>query len=372
MSKFSRTYDEKKMIERLNKIYGLGPKVLECSKIINGHINDTYNVVIEDEDGKHQSYVFQRVNDHVFSEPVKIMNNLKIINSWLEKNGKKSSCGILTFLKTAVGTNYIKQPRGGFWRVSKLVENSKVFDQITDKNIMRNTGRAFGEFQLQLAGIPLEDFEETIPDFHNTPKRIKTLFEIVKKDPVARAEECKEDIAFFEKNCGYFSTLETLRLEKKIPERVTHNDTKCNNILFDKTTLEPVMIIDLDTIMPGLAAYDYGDAIRCSANYAQEDETDLKKVGLNMHYFEAFTEGFVTAAKTMLTPNEEKYLALGAPTIAFELASRFLADYLDGDKYFKIGHPEHNLERARCQIQLCKDMMRRYDKMCAVVDKYYL
>lgn len=151
MSKFSRTYDEKKMIERLNKIYGLGPKVLECSKIINGHINDTYNVVIEDEDGKHQSYVFQRVNDHVFSDPVKIMNNLKIINSWLEKNGKKSSCGILTFLKTAVGTNYIKQPSGGFWRVSKLVENSKVFDQITDKNIMRNTGRAFGEFQLQLA-----------------------------------------------------------------------------------------------------------------------------------------------------------------------------------------------------------------------------
>ena len=131
------------------------------------------------------------------------------------------------------------------------------------------------------------------------------------------------------------------------------------------------MIIDLDTIMPGLAAYDYGDAIRCSANYTQEDETNLKKVGLNMHYFEAFTDGFVTAAKSILTPNEEKYLALGAPTIAFELASRFLADYLDGDKYFKTEHPGHNLERARCQIQLCKDMMRRYDKMCAVVDKYY-
>lgn len=370
-SNFSRTFDEKRTIERLNKLYGLGPRVISCNKIINGHINDTYGVCVEGNDGKPHSYIFQRVNDSVFSDPSKIMNNLKMIGDWLSGRCFRSSCQILTFLKTSLGTNYITQPNGGFWRVSQFVENSVVFDQITDFKIMKNTGRAFGEFQLQLSGIPIDSIEETIPDFHNTPKRLKDFFATVKKDPVARAEECSNEIRFFENNRDHFGMLERLRAEKIIPERITHNDTKCNNILFDKDTHDPIMIIDLDTIMPGLAAYDYGDAIRCSANYTDEDETDLKKVGLNMHYFEAFTDGFVTAAKSILTPNEIKYLALGASTLAFELAARFLKDYIDGDKYFKISHPGHNLERARCQIKLCQDMMKRYDSMCNIVNKYY-
>ena len=371
MATFSRTFDERRTIERLTKLYGLGPKVLRCSKIINGHINDTYNVTVLGADGKSHSYIYQRVNSSVFSEPALIMQNLAVIREWLESHQSDSACHVLTFLKTRIGTNFVTSPSGGFWRVSEFVEHSIVFDMIEDERVMEKTGQAFGEFQLQLAGIPMDNIVETIPDFHNTPKRIQTLLDAAAADTEGRAAECEKDIIFFEDNREHFSTLQRLRDDGIIPVRITHNDTKCNNILFDRDTFDPVMIIDLDTIMPGLAAYDYGDAIRCAANFAPEDEPDLHKVGLNLKYFEAFTRGFVGACKEVMTDEEEKNLALGAPTLAFELGARFLTDYLSGDTYFKPEHPHHNLERARCQIRLCQDMMKRYDLMCRTVDKYY-
>lgn len=372
MSVKSDTFDELFTIERLNKIYHLGEKVVDCKQIINGHINDTYFVTVADEHLKETGYVFQRVNSYVFSEPVKIMKNLQVLEKWLGEHPTNSRCKILTFLTNALGTNYVTQPNGGFWRISKFVENSVAYDRITDSAILYNTGLGFGEFQKQLAGIPIDDFEETIPDFHNTPKRIDALFDAVEKDVCHRSKDVQEEIKYIEENAKYFSTLEEMKRSGKIPTRIVHNDTKCNNILFDADSREPVCIIDLDTIMPGLVAHDFGDAIRFAANYAQEDEKNLRLVGLNTEYYELFANGFITGAKTVITPAEVESLALGALTMTFEVAVRFLTDYLNGDLYFKIHYPDHNLVRARCQIRLCRKMAAQYDNMCSIVKKYYV
>jgi len=347
------------------ELYGLGDGRKTIEEVLNGHINRTYNLTITNKKERHR-FIIQRINTTAFSEPKIIMENIRELSNWLDGQ-EAEECDVLRFLFNKNGENYFITDDGEFWRVAPYVENSVTYDEIEDTEMMRRMGSAFGTFQKQLSGMPLDKLNETIPDFHNTKKRLDNFFEKVKEDPCGRAAEVADEIAFFAEYREQFSTLQNLRDSGELPSRVTHNDTKCNNILFDRDTGAPLTVIDLDTVMPGLCAYDFGDAVRCAANTSSEDEKDLSKVGLNMEYFKAFTEGFVGAAKEFLTESELKYLAFGAPTIAFELASRFLYDYLDGDKYFRILYDDHNLVRARCQIALCRDMMNKLDEMNAIV-----
>ena len=360
-------------IRELMKQYGINGELVVCQRNDSGHINDTHYVVVMTPRGTRREFIFQRVNTNVFAEPLKIMHNIARITDHLAKKygeGSKETTEIMSYLYNKNGKNYTVLPDGSFWRINEFV-TGVAYDQIDDPSILHDTGYMFGHFQNMLSDLDTETLQYTIPDFHNTQKRFAAFDAKVQEDPVQRANGATREIEFFYQNKNIADRLVKLQETGVLPLRVTHNDTKYNNMLVDAITKEPVCVLDLDTVMPGLSAHDFGDAIRCAANKSVEDETDLTKVGLNKTYFEAFTKGFVTEAKHFLTPNEVDSLALGALTITYELASRFLADHLDGDKYFKISRRHHNLERARCQIQLAKDMMDNYDYMCNTVKKYY-
>lgn len=361
----------KKSIDRITSLYGINGRMISADRVGIGHINDTFKIAFAD-NGETKIYVYQRVNDFVFSEPEIIMNNIKIVSDYIDKKfgaGSPEASMILCFEKTADGSNFVKLD-DGFWRVSKFIE-AGTYEMITDGKVLYNTGAAFGTFQNILSGLDAEMLTETIPGFHNTKKRTEALFDGINKDICGRCPQCVREIEFFEKHRKDFSRLVELHECGVLPYRVTHNDTKFNNILIDKNSGKPVCVLDLDTVMPGLAAYDFGDAVRGGTNNTAEDETDLSKVGVNFDYYEQFTRGFITSAKPFLTVSEKDSMALAAMTISYELASRFLLDYITGDKYFRIAHEGHNLERAKCQIKLCENMMANYDRMCNIVDKYY-
>lgn len=349
------------------------PGTLKCVEpIVQGHINHTFRVTLVDaSSGLRSTYVVQQINQHVFREPEKVMHNVRQIAQHVQGLEDPGHCSILQFLDTRTGVNYVRL-EGQYWRVSPFVENSISYDVVEDSRIVCRAGYAFGRFQAMLADLPMEDLAETIPDFHNTPKRLQDFFAVVQEDPVGRAGEVSREIAFFEKHRELVSQLELLREQGMLPRRVTHNDTKINNILMDQKSGEPVCVLDLDTVMPGLVAMDFGDAIRTAGNTALEDERDLSKVNLHMPHYEAFTRGFVGVCRATLTPLEIDTLALGAVTITTEQAARFLGDYLGGDRYYRIHRPQHNLERARCQITLAQRMLDRMDEMEAVVRKYAL
>lgn len=360
-------------IRELMEHYGIDGEIILCQRNNSGHINDTHYVIIMTKRGIRREYMFQRVNTTVFTEPLKIMHNIACITDHIAaKYGaqSKETTEIMSYLTNREGKNYTVLSDGSFWRVNEFVTGI-AYEQINDPAILRDTGYMFGHFQNMLSDLDVAKLEYTLPDFHNTHKRFEAFDAKVKENPVDRVDRAQPEIDFFYGHQQIADRLVDLQETGVLPLRVTHNDTKYNNMLVDAITKDPICVIDLDTVMPGLSAHDYGDAIRCAANTSVEDETDLSKVALDKTYFEAFTEGFVTEAKAFLTPAEVDSLALGALTITYELASRFLADYLDGDNYFKISRRHHNLERARCQIRLAEDMIANYDYMCNTVKRFY-
>lgn len=352
----------KEKFEKLTKLYGIKGEINSFSKINNGHINETYYVLIEN-----RPYVFQKVNTYVFKNPVSVMNNIMMIDNFVRNNNKKSVCKIINFLVNDEYKNYTITDDGEFWRLCIFEENTVTFEIVEDATILRSSGYAFGDFLNVISDFPTEKLNITIPDFHNTKKRLENLFEVIRLDENNRAKDVKEEIKIFEKHYDFCCKLTNMTDAGKLPLRPVHNDTKYNNILLNKDTLKPVCVLDLDTIMPGLVAHDFGDAIRFAANRAAEDETDLSKVYLDMDYFKEFTKGFTDAVGYFMTDAETETLALGAPTITYELASRFLADHINGDKYFTIHRENHNLDRARCQMKLANDMMEKLDQMCEFV-----
>mgnify|MGYP000857327301 CR=1 FL=1 len=356
-------------LKEVSDHYDLPGSLKAYTQCVNGHINDTYRVLLRIDNTTEEEFIFQRINEYVFKEPVKVMHNIREISLHTRPKISRDDCDIITFLENRDGKNYTVV-EGSYWRVCCYVKNSVAYDYVENSKVLYSAGYAFGRFQQLLSDLPMERLYETIPDFHNTKKRLDDLFEIVALDPIGRLREVREEIAFFERYRELASTLGNLLKKGEIPLRVTHNDTKYNNILMDKDTLKPLCVIDLDTVMPGLAAYDFGDAIRFAANTAMEDETDLSGVGLNMEHYEEFTRGFLTASRDFLTGKEVDNMALGAIVITIELASRFLADHLNGDKYFRIHRPNHNLDRARCQIKLAQDMLIKYEEMRKIVRKY--
>jgi len=351
----------KEKFEKLTKLYGISGKIGEFRKIINGHINETYHVLIEN-----KQYIFQKINTYVFKNPVAVMNNIMMIDNFITNNIKKSACKIVTFLVNDDYKNYTIMDNGDFWRLCIFEADTVTFDVVENPEILYSSGYAFGDFLNVISDFPVEKLNITIPDFHNTKKRLEDFFKTVESDEMNRAKDVKAEIKIFEKYRDFCCKLTDMTDMGELPLRPVHNDTKYNNILLNQTTFEPVCVLDLDTIMPGLVSHDFGDAIRFAANKAAEDEIDLGKVYLDVEYFKEFTKGFTKAIEFM-TAAEVETLALGAPIITFELASRFLADHINGDKYFAIHRENHNLDRARCQLKLATDMMEKLDDMCEFV-----
>ena len=355
---------------QLAEIFQLGGKAVEYSVISNGNINTTYDVTIEIE-GKPRRFVFQKVNIYVFKNPKRIMKNIAKITHHiadkLEEQGKCRDC-VMHFATRENGKNYYTENQG-FWRVSEYVPGSVTFNSCEDLDKLQSAGKAFGEFQTMLSDFDATDLYETIPNFHNTRSRIAVFLRHVNEDPCGRVDEVPEEIEKIKALKPLAIELNELLDSQELPLRVTHNDTKINNVLFDEVTGEAKTVIDLDTVMPGLVAHDFGDAIRFAANTAAEDEKDLSLVSLDMARFEAFAKGFIPEIAHTMTQTEIDTLALGAFTMTVELAVRFLDDYITGDQYFKTLYRGHNLVRARCQLHLAEDMLSRMNEMNAIVAK---
>ena len=354
-------------IEGICKKLGIDGKIVVCDVLKSGNINDTFKVTTR-KNGKEETYIVQQINTYVFRKPIKMMDNISRVTSHIRsKLPENSERMALSFLKSADGESCVFDNLGKCWRAYRFIDDSVTYDTCDDLEILEQAGLAFGRFQMMLGDFDAASLYETIPDFHDTEKRMQTLFEHVEENRIGRVESVIEEIAFFRDNYDRAVKLTKMQKAGEIPLRVTHNDTKCNNVLFDIETKKALAVIDLDTVMPGIALHDYGDAVRFSANNAKEDEPDLSKVSMNTEKFRAFTKGFLAACGEVLTDKEKENLVDSVIVIGMELAGRFLDDYLTGDKYFKTDYPGHNLVRVRSQIALVRDVMEKYDELNAIV-----
>ena len=325
-----------------------------------GNINATYKVTYTQDSGKMKSYLFQKVNTHVFKNPVEIMENIDRVTSYIRE--KYPDQTTLHFHHTDEGLNYYIYDEDSFWRVINYVD-SITFNASDDLGVIESSGYAFGQFQTQLSGFDGSVLHETIPDFHNTKKRLDTLFSHVEKDEFGRVSEVSKEIEYIASVREKAAELSVRFSDGEIPKRVTHNDTKCNNVLFDRHTKKPIVVIDLDTIMPGMSMYDFADAVRFIANTAVEDEPDTSRIFFDTGKFRAFAKGFISATHGSLEPVELNNLVKATFSITIELASRFLDDYITGDKYFKCTYPKHNLVRTRCQLELARDIELKWQEL---------
>ena len=358
----------KEKFTELAHIFCLPGEIREINVIGNGNINSTYDVIMMIA-GEERRFIFQKLNVFVFKSPKRIMENIEKITSHiadkLEAQGKSRDY-VMHFAHTVDGKNYYMEDQG-FWRISEYVPNTVTYNSCEDLDRLRSAGRAFGNFQTMLSDFDATSLYETIPGFHNTRSRLAVFLRHVNEDPCGRADEVKDEIERIIALRPLGIRLNELLDAQELPLRVTHNDTKINNVLFDRDTGEAKTVIDLDTVMPGLVAHDFGDAIRFAANTAAEDEPDLSKVSLDIDRFRAFAEGFLSEVGSSLTPIEVKTLALGAFTMTFELVVRFLDDYITGDQYFKTLYRGHNLVRTRCQLKLAEEMFERMGEMNKII-----
>lgn len=351
-----------------------GPPV-SCGRYGSGHINDTFLLCTrEDKEDDIHRYILQRMNTHVFSCPKGLMENVSGITAYLreqiQKSGGDSDRETLTLIKTKGGKDYYVDSIGSWWRMYLFIADATGFDEVESEDDFYQSAKAFGQFQRFLAGYPVEKLNETIPGFHNTPKRFDAFLRAVKEDVCGRALDVSQEIAFVKAREREMSLVLDQLHNGEIPYRVTHNDTKMNNVLLDNRTRKALCVIDLDTVMPGTALFDFGDSIRFGANTAAEDERDLSKVSLSLSLFEAYLRGFLEGCAGSLTEREVLMLPWGAKLMTVECGMRFLTDYLEGDQYFRIHRPGHNLDRARVQFALVADMERKWDEMEGLAEKY--
>ena len=328
-----------------------------------GNVNRTYKVNFRLADGNPKSFLVQNVNTYAFRNPVALMDNIDHVTEHIRN--KKPGKTALHFHHTADRKTYVIDG-DNFWRMTNYVK-SVTYNSVKDPAILCNAGKAFGEFQMDLADFDSSRLYETIPNFHNTRKRYEAFVKAVEENKAGRADEVREEIDYLLSVQDLACRLTDLHSEGKLPLRVTHNDTKINNVLFHPEDNSAMIVIDLDTVMPGLIGHDFGDAIRFAANFVEEDCKDCEKAGVDLDVFQAFAEGFLSQTARTLTETEVDTLALSCFVLTAELATRFLADYLDGDLYFNTKYPGHNLVRARCQIALAKDMLKKMPQMEEIV-----
>ena len=346
------------------------PGTLESYEEIKvGNVNRTFKVNFAQEDNdapdtvKHKSYIVQAVNTYVFKNPVQVMDNIDKVTEYI--HAKKPGQTALHYHHTAERKTYVFD-ENGFWRLFNFI-SSDTFNVTTDLEVIHNCGEAFGEFQMLLSDFDAAELFVTIPDFHNTRKRYENLLLDAKSDVCGKVAEVKDELDWLISVQDLACRLTDMYENGVLPLRVTHNDTKINNVLFDKETKNALVVIDLDTVMPGLVGHDFGDAIRFAANFVEEDCRDARKAGVNMEVYAAFADGFLKQTAATLTENEISTLALSCFALAVELSVRFLNDYILGSPYFKTDYPEHNLVRTRCQIALAKDMLSKMDEMEQIV-----
>lgn len=341
-------------------------------ELTSGNINITYMLTYRQPDGSEMRYILQKINTVAFKNPIELMKNIQLVIDHITASMArlKLDCDrrILQFIPTKEGTLLYKDEQGGYWRSDIFIGDATAYNTIENPKHFFEAGRAFGEFQKYLFDFPADKLVETIPDFHNTKKRFYTFVASVAANKSGRADGLDREIDFFFDRRKMMSQIVDLTAEGKLPLRVTHNDTKMNNVLIDDKTGCAICVIDLDTVMPGSTLYDYGDAIRFGASTAAEDEPDLSKITIDMELFRMFTDGFVSEIDGALTEEEIHHLPLGIKVITCELAMRFLTDYIDGDVYFKVKNPQHNLVRARAQMKLLEEIEKHYDEMTAYVD----
>lgn len=353
--------------------FKLPGELKECVVYGNGHINDTYRLTYETPNGT-KRYILQRMSRSIFKDPVGLMENVGGVTSWLRKkiiaNGGDPERETLTIVKSQENLPYFRDSKGEYWRVYLFIEGATSYDAVKDDNDFYQSAVSFGHFQRLLADYPAETLHETIKDFHNTPDRLEKFKKAVREDVCGRTASVQKEINFILEREELTHALYDLQQEGKLPLRVTHNDTKLNNIMIDNKTGKAICVIDLDTVMPGLAVNDFGDAIRFGASTGAEDEKDLSKVECSMELFDLFTKGFIEGCNGKLTKREMELLPMGAKVMTFECGMRFLTDYLQGDTYFKIHREEHNLDRCRTQFKLVSDMEKKWGQMHEIVKKY--
>lgn len=360
---------------RLEAVEGfhIDGRFLESIPCGNDHINDTYRVAFE-KDGEVSRYSLQHMNRAVFEDPVSLMNNILQVTAFLKEKikaqGGDPQRETLDFLCAEDGKPYFIDSYGEYWRAYHFIEDAYALEEISRPQDFYESAVAFGHFQKMLADFPADTLTETITGFHDTRSRFKAFQKAVEQDVCHRAADVAEEIRFVRERYNVACILGDMQAEGKLPLRVTHNDTKSNNVLIDSATGKGLCVIDLDTVMPGLAVNDFGDSIRFGASTGTEDEKDLSRISCDMDLYDIYTKGFLEGCGDTLTNTEIESLPIGAKVMTYECGMRFLTDYLSGDTYFKIDYPTHNLDRARTQFKLVWDMEQKWEKMKEINRKY--
>jgi Ser/Thr protein kinase RdoA (MazF antagonist) len=361
-------------IKSIVQHFHISGRLTEARPLGRGHINDTY-VLTTKKDKYTVRYVLQRINHAVFKDPPSLMRNIlrvtEHIHSRIQAVNPDQASRQLTVIGSDDGAGFHRDAKGNFWRIYNFIEGAITYDTVESAESAYEAARMFGWFQKMLIDLPGPALYETIRDFHNTPARLKTLQRVLKEDVCNRAKNAKREIDFLSANAGFCDVLLNLADKGEIPLRITHNDAKLNNVMLDATTKKGLCVIDLDTVMPGLSVYDFGDMVRTATASANEDERDLSKVTMNLPMFEVLVRGFAEHTSRFLTSSEKKHLAFAAKLITFEQFIRFLTDYLAGDVYYKVRREEHNLDRARTQMKLVESIIEQEEVMNKVVERVF-
>ena len=369
------------MDTRKDDIAGIGSQFaidgtfIDGEEVQSGHINTTYLAAYRDEDGRTRRYIFQRINENVFPEPLVVMKNIERVTNHINRKvfRRKRDFGgqTLNLYPGRDGKNCVSGVFGGIWRCYNYIEGCRTYDVVENTRQAYQAAKAFGAFQDLVSDLPIEKVEVTIPGFHNTPERYSRLSTAIKNDPCNRVKEVQREIDFITSRESITGVLLDHLAAGRLIERVTHNDTKLNNVMIDEQTDEAVCVIDLDTVMPGLALYDFGDLIRGATSPVAEDEPDASKVEMRLPMFEAIVEGYLETAANFLTPLEIDLLPFSAKLITLETGIRFLTDHLEGDKYFRVHRDNHNLDRCRTQLALVKSIEDQEGEMLNFVKKWH-
>jgi len=348
-------------------------KYIGAEELRSGNVNGTYRLFYTKPDGSRSDYILQRINTYAFKKPEQVTSNIVRVTEHLrrtmEEAGENPDNRVLHCIPTREGEFMYHDKQDRYWRAYRYIHSAFAYDRVEKPEHFREAGRAFGEFQRMLSDFTAEDLYETIPHFHDTRRRFYAFVASVAEDKVGRVAELEKEIDFFFDRRKMMGAIVKRIDDGRIPVRVTHNDTKINNIMIDEASGKAVCVIDLDTVMAGSALYDYGDAIRFGASTAAEDEPDTSKISLDLNLFREFTAGFLSEVGDLLTEEEIRCLPLGIKVMTCELAMRFLTDYIDGDLYFRVRSPEHNLIRAHAQMKLLEDVENKTEQMDAIIEE---
>lgn len=363
-----------KIKEMVEAQFALSGQIVSVAPFGNGHINDTYLVECALAEGGKRRYILQRMNGDIFKNTEELMENVVNVTNFLKKKieaaGGDPLRETLTVIPTKDQKNYLRNEDGNCYRLYVFIEGAYCLDAVESPEDFYNSAVSFGNFQRLLADYPAATLHETIPNFHNTVSRFADFQKAVEEDVCGRRKDVEAEIAFVREREADCHVICDALAKGEIPLRVTHNDTKLNNIMLDDQTGKGICVIDLDTVMPGSALYDFGDSIRFGASTGAEDEQNLDLISCNLELFEIYTKGFIEGCGGSLTKNEIRLLPMGAKLMTLECGMRFLADHLQNDIYFKIHRPNHNLDRARTQFKLVADMEQKWEQMAAIVEKY--